>query len=85
MITIQHTVKDPIGMHARPAGMFVKLVKSLNSTITVTKGDALVNADRLLALMGLAIKCGDVITVTVTGGNEAGSEAEIRTFLEKYL
>lgn len=80
-----YTITDKLGIHARPAGMFVKTVKSLDSEITVEKDGKTASGSRLMALMGLGIKCGDTITVTVEGGNEEKSEKEIREFLERSL
>ena len=31
-----YTITDPVGLHARPAGMLSKAAKALNSTITIT-------------------------------------------------
>lgn len=85
MKTFDYTVRDELGIHARPAGMLAKKAKELNSEITVSKGDKTVGADRLLSLMGLAVKCGDTITVTIRGGDEDRSEQVMREFLEANL
>ncbi len=34
-----YTITDPVGIHARPAGLLAKVAKSLDSTITVEGGD----------------------------------------------
>lgn len=80
-----YTITDKLGIHARPAGMFVKTVKSLDSEITVEKDGKTASGARLMALMGLGIKHGDTITVTVEGGDEEKSEKEIREFLERSV
>lgn len=85
MISFDYTIKDELGIHARPAGMLAKTAKSLDSEITITKGEKTVGATKLMALMGLGVKCGDTITVTANGGNEAAALEEMKCFLEKNL
>lgn len=85
MKTFTYTIKDELGIHARPAGMLTKTAKSLDSEITITKGEKTVGAAKLMALMGLGVKCGDTITVTINGGNEDASEKAMREVLETNL
>lgn len=85
MKTFEYTIKDELGIHARPAGILAKAVKVLDSEITITKGEKTVNASKLMALMGLGIKCNDTITVTINGGNEEASEKAMKDFFETNL
>lgn len=85
MIKFEFTVKDELGIHARPAGSLAKLAKSLDSEITVFKNDKFASATKLIALMGLNVKQGDTVTVTIEGGNEAEAEKAVREFFENNL
>lgn len=85
MRTFDYTIKDELGIHARPAGLLAKTAKSSDSEISITKGDKIVGATKLMALMGLGVKCGDTITVTINGGNEELSEKAMKEFLEENL
>ena len=85
MRTFDYTIKDELGIHARPAGMLAKTAKSLDSEITITKGGNTVGATKLMALMGLGVKCGDTITITVNGGDEEVAEKVMKEFLEENL
>ncbi len=86
MKQFQYTVTDPVGIHARPAGLLVKAAKALDSTITVVKGDGKsAVAVKLMALMGLGIKQGDTVTVTVEGGNEDANAATMEQFFKDNL
>lgn len=85
MRTFEYTIKDELGLHARPAGLLAKAAKALDSEITVTKGDKTVGASKLMALMGLCAKCGDTVTVTVSGGDEDGAEKAMREFFAANL
>ncbi len=85
MRTFTYTIKDELGIHARPAGMLAKTAKALGSEITITKGEKTVGAAKLMALMGLGVKCGDTITVSVSGGDEEASEKAMQEFLAANL
>ena len=80
MKNFEFTVKDELGIHARPAGMLTKEAKKYKSTILLKKGDKEVNVLKLMALMGLGVKCGETVTVTIDGEDEATCAAEIEKF-----
>jgi len=85
MKTFEYTVKDPVGIHARPAGMLVKEIKKYASTVTITKGGKSVNALKLMALMGMGIKQGDTVKVAIEGADEDTAAAEIEAFFKANL
>lgn len=85
MRTFTYTIQDPLGIHARPAGLLAKAAKSYDSEITITKGDKTVGCTKLMALMGLGVKCGDTVTITVSGGDEAATEQGMKAFLKENL
>lgn len=85
MIEFKHVVKDPMGLHARPAGMLVKAVAPYASKVTVTGPSGSADAKRLMALMRLAIKTAVEITVTVEGADEEKAAAELQAFMAENL
>ena len=85
MKEFEYKIKDKAGIHARPAGMLVKAAKILDSEITITSGGKTASASKLMAVMGMGIKCGDTVTVTINGGDEETSENAMREFFEKNL
>ena len=86
MKAFEYVITDPVGIHARPAGLLVKEIKSLvGSTVTITKGEKSVNALKLMALMQMGIKQGDTIRVDVEGGDEEAAAALIEAFLKANL
>ena len=85
MKSFEYTITDPVGIHARPAGVLVQEIKKYASTVTVKKGEKAVNALKLMALMGMGIKQGDTITVEVEGADEATAAAEIEAFFKANL
>ena len=68
MKEFNYTVNDPLGLHARPAGMLAKAAKAYpDTTITITKGAKTIKATQLMMIMGLAVKNGDEVTVKAEG------------------
>ncbi len=81
-----YTVTDPVGIHARPAGLLVKAAKALDSTVTIsTQAGKSAGAAKLMALMGLGIKQGDTVTVTLEGGNEDANAQTLEQFFKDNL
>ncbi len=85
MRTFDYEIKDELGIHARPAGLLVKLVKETESIVTIEKGGKRVDATKLFSIMGLGVVKGDVIKVTIEDGNEEATEKSIKDFLENNL
>ena len=81
-----YTITDPVGIHARPAGLLAKAAKALDSTVTIAKADGKsAAATKLMALMGLGIKQGDTVTVTIEGGAEETNAAAMEQFFQDNL
>lgn len=80
-----YTVTDPVGLHARPAGMLAKQAKRYESEIRLSLGDKDADAKRLLALMGLGVKCGCEVRVTVSGVDEERAAAELEQYFKENL
>ena len=84
MKEFQYVITDPIGLHARPAGLLVKAAKPLDSTITIVKADGKsAVATKLMAVMGLGVKTGETITVRIEGGDEEANAQTMETFLKE--
>ena len=85
MKTFNYTITDPVGLHARPAGLVVTEIKKYNSTVTIKKGEKSSDGSKLMKLMALGIKCGDEVTVEVAGPDEDVAAAAIEGFFNTYL
>ena len=86
MKSFEYTITDPVGIHARPAGNLAKEVKQYGCEVKITNKDGKsADAKKLIALMGLGIKQGDTITVTVEGGNEDEVAAKVEEFFKNNL
>ena len=85
MKEFKHVIQDPMGMHARPAGMMVKADAGYASKITITAPTGTADAKRLMALMRLAAKQGMELTVTIEGADEEKAAAELQAFMAANL
>lgn len=85
MKKFNYVIKDEIGIHARPAGLLAKEAKKFESKVTVTKGGKSAEARKLMVLMGLGVKCGDEIEVTVEGADEEQAFESMKQFFENNL
>lgn len=85
MKTFEYVIADELGIHARPAGALVKETKKYQSKVIIRKGEKEADASRLMALMGLAVKCGDKIVVKVEGADEEQAVQEMETFIKSNL
>lgn len=85
MKTFDYTIKDAMGIHARPAGLLVKEVAKYESKVSLTKDGKTVDAARLMAVMSLGVKQGQTVTVTVEGADEDAAADGMQKFLEENL
>ena len=83
MVSFDYLIHDAMGLHARPVGLVVKAVKpSQDSQITITHNGRQADAKRMFAVMGLQVKQGETITVSVQGGDEQKIADQIRGIFE---
>ncbi|SHO47312.1 HPr family phosphocarrier protein [Anaerocolumna xylanovorans] len=85
MKEIKYVIKDEVGIHARPAGLFVKAAGKFNCMIKMKKDTADVDAKSILGIMSLGVKKGDEITITFDGSDEAEASDTITAFLVENL
>lgn len=85
MKEFKYTINDPLGIHARPAGLFAKQATCYQSSITISKDDKEVDAKRIIAVMSLGVKKGQEITVKADGADEEAAIEGLKRFLEENL
>ena len=85
MKEFKYVVTDNEGIHARPAGELVKLVKGFESTISIEKEGKKVDCRKLLALMGLGVKKGQEIILKTDGDGEEEAIDRLSRFLQDNL
>ena len=91
MKEFKYVIKDEQGIHARPAtnhrpaGLFVKEAAAFPCKVTIEKDGKEADAKRIFAVMGLAVKCGQEITLKTDGENEEEAMNKLSAFLEENL
>lgn len=76
-----YTVKVPVGMHARHAGLLVQEAKKYASAVTLSLGERSADAKRILGLMGLGVRQGDLVRLTVEGEDEDIAAVKLKSFM----
>jgi len=70
MKEFSYTITDPVGIHARPAGLLVKTAKQFKSDIKLIKGTKTADLKKIFAVMTLGVKQGDSVKVSAEGIDE---------------
>ena len=85
MKTFDYTIKDELGIHARPAGLLDKEAKKFASECTITKDGKSKKLTQLMMLMSLGVKQGDTVTISAEGADEDTAIEALKDFFEKNL
>ena len=80
-----YVIQDAEGLHARPAGLIVKLAQAMDSRVTLTAHEKTADCTRLFAVRKLAAKCGQELRVTVEGGDEDAACQALQDFCQAEL
>jgi phosphocarrier protein len=79
------TVVNKLGIHARPAALFVKVANKFHSNILVEKDGEEVNGKSIMGLMMLAAAQGSKLTVSAKGTDAAAAVNELeQLFVNKF-
>ena len=70
MKEVEVTITHPVGLHARPAAVFVQTAKKFVSDIKVSCCDNTKNAKSILGVLGLCAGQNARITIQATGADE---------------
>lgn len=82
MISRSVTVKNSLGLHARPATFFIQKANSYKCSIWVEKEDCRVNAKSLLGVLSLGISKDMTITIIADGQDEADAVSGLADLIE---
>ena len=78
MLEKEFEIKNPTGLHLRPAGMLCDVAQKYDSHIYFTyHGNNEANAKSVLSILGACIQYGDVIRLTVEGEDEVAAMADL--------
>ncbi len=85
MKEFQYTITDPIGLHARPAGLLVKEIGAFQSKVTVSANGKDADGKKLIMLMSLGIKKGMEVTCRIEGEDEEAAAEALQKFFKSNL
>jgi phosphotransferase system HPr (HPr) family protein len=86
--SLELNVRNPSGLHARPAAVFVRAACGFRSDIrvaNVTTGSAPVTAKSIIGVLGLGVERGHTIRVVVDGEDEGSAAEALRSLVEAGL
>lgn len=82
MITREVTVKNSVGLHARPATFFIQKANTYKSSLWVEKDERRVNAKSLLGVLSMGVTEGTTITLIADGPDEAAALKGLADMIE---
>ncbi len=85
MKEMKYTIQDALGIHARPAGMLVKVAAGFKCAVSIDNGVKKADAKRIMAVMGMGVKQGQEVTVVCDGEDEDAAIAALETFFKENL
>ncbi len=71
MVSQRVVIKNPTGLHLRPAGILCKEAMKYKSLITFSFRESTANAKSVLSVLGACVKCGDEIELVCDGDDES--------------
>lgn len=85
MVTFSHVIRDPDGLHARPAGMLVKCAQGCGSAVEIEINGKAADAKRIFSVMRLCAKCNDTLEFHITGDDEVRDGNSLKDFCETNI
>lgn len=85
MQSLEYTIKDEIGIHARPAAELVKEASRFEADIQITLYNKTANAKSILSVMQLGAKYGDTLAITFDGNDEKAAKDSVEALLKEKL
>lgn len=85
MVSAKATIKNPTGLHLRPAGLFCKTAVQFKSKITFRSRNTIENAKSVLSVLGACIKSGDEIELICEGIDEEEALQAMLRIIEEGL
>lgn len=85
MVRAKVVIKNPTGLHVRPAGYFCRIAGDFKSKITFEIDQTSGNAKSVLSVLGARIKMGDEIELICDGVDEEEALAKMIQIIEDGL
>ena len=85
MVSQKVTIKNPTGLHLRPAGILCKEAMQFKSHVTFQYRENTANAKSVLSVLGACVKSGDEITLVCEGEDEQAAIDALVALIEGGL
>lgn len=85
MIVKKLTIKNKIGLHARPAALFVQTANKYISEIMIRKENSTINAKSIMGIMAIGISQGETIELIIDGPDEKKAAEELEDLINYKL
>ncbi len=85
MQKLELIIRNPTGLHARPAKTFVQIAKQFKSEIRVANGKKKANAKSLLSVLALGVHSGESIRIRIKGEDEEEAASVIEEAVRSGL
>lgn len=85
MVKQKVKIKNPTGLHLRPAGILCKEALRYQSSIRFQFEDTTANAKSVLSVLGACVKSGDEIILICEGEDEEKALADMVALIESGL
>lgn len=85
MKEFEYTIKEPFGIHARPAALLFKEAAHYESNITLDRNGDRVNAKILMSVMSLDVKYSEKVKFIIEGKDENLAAEKLRIFCDENL
>jgi phosphocarrier protein len=83
MVSENIVMQNRLGMHARPATLFVQTASKFSSEVTVARDGVSVNGKSIMGMLLLAAECGSSLTVAASGADEKEALKALKELFER--
>lgn len=85
MKQFSYVIKDELGIHARPAGLLVKIASAYSCKTEIEKNGKAGDCKKLFSILGLAVKHGETVKITCDGADESSAAEALEKFFNEKL
>ncbi len=87
MVSFEYEIKDPLGMHARPAAVLATIAKEsrVHADVMIHYNGKTADASQLIQVMALGIGQGSTVQITVEGDGEQEVAQKVEEFFKETM
>lgn len=84
MYSVEITVKNSSGLHARPAAQLADKAQQFSSKLMIHWGGKRADIKSIISILAAGIKAGSLVTLEAEGSDEAEAASAIKEFIESF-